>query len=162
MELQSPIVEAMEGLELDRNELAQLANVAATTIEYTEKGIFANVPNNVLGILAEWDAEIDVHYRRYQVQKRLAWEGPKELPEGFPTTSDIMHPHVEWRLAVVELTVNEYCAAFCVPRFVIQKFESAEQTKFPDVLTVALTMACGSTLAEELKRHCKEWLNEHE
>lgn len=159
MPIESPILQAMETLELNRAELADLAQVAITTIEYTEKGIFTSIPSDVLDILWEANPNIETHYKQFQIAKRFEWDYPKQLPPGFPHTSDIMNPHTEWRMAVVELSVNEYCAALCVPRFVIQKFEAGEQRKFPDVLSTALIMACGSTLADELMRHCREWLD---
>lgn len=156
--MESPILKAMESLELDRNELAALSGVAGTTIEYTEKGIFTSIPAGVRDILQEWDPDIELNYRKYQIAKRFLWEGVKDLPQGFPYLSDMMHPHTEWRMNIAELNVNQYCEALCVPRFVVQKYEAGEQAKFPEILTVALTMACGSTLASELAKICKEWL----
>lgn len=159
-ELVSPVQEIMDLLGLNRLSLAELSGLSVTTVEYTEKGIFGKIPAEILNMFQMHDADLVNKYAKYQIRKRFLWESlgnPTTLPEGFPELSDVMHPHVEWRDIACGMPLNAYCEALCIPRFVLQKFEAGKQRKFPEIMTVALTMACGSQLVQDLTAVCNEW-----
>jgi len=158
----------MEALSLNRSQLAALAGHPITTIEYLESGSYGRVPESVEQVLLPaWSPRmgspfdnlgLPEAYIKWKYHKLSHSELPSKLTDGFPHLSDMMHPHTEWREADCNLSLNDYCGKVCVPRFVIQKYESGKQRKFPQALYENLAIACGFELANALREHCDAYI----
>lgn len=155
--MESPVTTIRNKLGLTKTELANGANISAPTLEYIENGAYGNLPGRLSQILSVVDREINSHYNEWKLKKRLDWKGPLSLDPSWPTLNDFMHPHQEWRQINCELSITHYAEALCVPRISIQNLENNKTKSFPQDLKIALTMACGSTVTQQIIKACKGW-----
>lgn len=150
----NPVIQARLAFGLTRSELASTTHLAVTTIEYIEDGSYGVLPSRLLQFLEINIPELQNKYSQWQMTKRIHSSLPSLIPLDFPQLSDIMHPHSEWRELVCGESINSYCASLCIPRAVVQNYESKRQVKFPFILSQSLIFAVGSDTERKLVRIC--------
>lgn len=165
MECINPITFAMDELAVSRKQLAEISGVSITTIEYLESGSYGTIPFEIIQIIqpvmpSDRNWTIQGEYDRWKMNKLMNSSLPSVLTDGYPQLGDIMHPHTEWREAECLLSLNEYAGTLCVPRFVIQKYESGNQRKFPKNLFVSLDIACGYNIASRIRQACEYYTDD--
>jgi DNA-binding XRE family transcriptional regulator len=152
----NPVIEARQALGLSRMELAEATNLAHSTVEYIEKGAYGSLPRSITQCLKHINPTLKQDYDLWKIQARLGCRSFEaiRLPVEFPSLSDVMHPHIEFRVHFVELSLNVYCEELCIPRHIVQNFEAHRQRRFPKELSNALLMVMGSEQMGKLIRGC--------
>lgn len=148
----NPIITARRALGMNRQALANQANMAITSVEYLESGAYGDIPERIQALLEISDPYIITHYEQWKVQERIKQNQVQRFIDGtFPELMDMMHPHEEWRQSVNGLGLNTYCGAIKIQRNVVQNVESGRQAKYPKMLHITLVQACGIEVAERIR-----------
>lgn len=149
----SPIKAKMVEAGVSRTHLALLTGLSLTTVEYVEKGMFANVPETLLRALDTDPPSLQQAFAEYKLQERLNCGLPRTLPEDFPSIPEALHPHTEWRILVCDIELNKYCDRLKIHRSRIQLTEGGGFGLPYDVYS-AILMGCGAGVADRLREAC--------
>lgn len=140
----NPVRSLRVGMHLTQRELAEQACIATNTLVYTEKGMYQNIPQGLLGILLERNPMIPKLYKEWIWAKRREVAAPFNINPPYPDFYD----HTTFRETVLHMTMNEYAANFCIERRSVYAVENG-QTRVPKRIVQAITEAFG----EEFGRH---------
>jgi hypothetical protein len=148
MPLVNPITQARIDLDLTIRELSLQAKLSNNTVVYLERGMYGSIPVSLLGVLLPTKPHISSDYREWRKATRI--ETGEKAPFALEPPFMEFYSHQFFREAILDMSLNGYCAAHCVERKIVFNYEAGNQTRVPKPIQEAISESYGKPFADHL------------